>query len=103
MKKDKIQLVPIIKAVEEFGVNRQTISNWHDAGLLQVLLSRATLNILKMHGFKNLRQIIKLSRKELLKLRHFGMKCLVGIEYILEPYGLEVGMDISSISLQDKD
>jgi DNA-directed RNA polymerase alpha subunit len=54
-----------------------------------------------MHGFKNLGQVIKLSRKELLKLRHFGMKCLVEIEDILEPYGLQVGMDISSIPLQE--
>ena len=64
-------------------------------------LTVKTLNILKMHGFKNLGQVIKLSRKELLKLRHFGMKCLVEIEDILEPYGLQVGMDISSIPLQE--
>lgn len=66
-------------------------------------LTVKTHNILKMHGFENLGQIIKHSRKELLRLRHFGMKCLVEIEDILEPYGLELGVDISSISLQDKD
>ena len=37
-------------------------------------LTVKTHNILKMHGFKNMGQIIKHSRKELLKLRHFGMK-----------------------------
>lgn len=63
-------------------------------------LTVKTHNILKMHGFENLGQIIKHSRKELLRLRHFGMKCLVEIEDILEPYGLELGMDLS-INMDD--
>lgn len=32
---DNFQLIPVLKAAEEFGVNRQTIINWHDEGLLQ--------------------------------------------------------------------
>ena len=64
-------------------------------------LTVKTHNILKMHGFENLGQIIKHSRKELLRLRHFGMRCLVEIEDILEPYGLKLGVDISSIPLQE--
>ena len=63
-------------------------------------LTVKTYNILKMHGFKNLGQVIKHSRKELLKLRLFGMKCLVEIEDILEPYGLELGTDLS-INMND--
>ena len=35
MSKKITNLVPIMKAAEEFGVNRQTISNWHDTGILQ--------------------------------------------------------------------
>lgn len=63
-------------------------------------LTVKTHNILKMHGFENLGQIIKHSRKELLRLRHFGMKCLVEIEDILEPYGLELGTDLN-INMDD--
>lgn len=35
MNKGNIQLIPVAKAGEEFGVSRQTIINWHDAGILQ--------------------------------------------------------------------
>lgn len=63
-------------------------------------LTVKTHNILKMHGFENLGQIIKHSRKELLRLRHIRSFCLVEIEDILEPYGLELGMDLS-INMDD--
>lgn len=52
-----------------------------------------TLNVLKMHDFETLGQVIRHDRFQLLKMRHFGRKSLIEIEDFLERYGLELGTD----------
>ena len=56
-----------------------------------------------MHEFKNLAEVIKLNKRELLKLKYFGNKCLIEIEDMLEPYGLQVGTDIANLSVPQQD
>jgi len=52
-----------------------------------------TMNILKIHGFETLGQVVKYSKGDLLKLRHFGKKSLTEIIDFLEQYGLELGIN----------
>ena len=69
--------------------------------IIELDLTVRTMNILRLYDFKNLSQVIKYSKQEILKFRHFGNKALIEIEDLLEPYGLSFGMDISSIPLKD--
>ena len=66
-------------------------------------LTVRTLNVLQLHDFKNLAEVIKLSKRDLLKLRHFGNKSLIEIENMLEPYGLKIGTDISNIPVPEQE
>ena len=52
-----------------------------------------TMNILKIHNFETLGQVIRYNKLQLLKLRNFGRKSLIEIEDFLEQYGLELGTD----------
>ena len=64
--------------------------------IIDLDLTVRTMNILKMHGFETLAQVIKYDKFQLLKLRHFGRKCLTEIMDLIEPYGLELGMDLEN-------
>lgn len=69
--------------------------------IIELDLTVRAMTILRAHNFKNLSQVIKHSKRELLKLRNLGNKVIVEIEDLLEPYGLSIGMDLSSIPLKD--
>ena len=64
-------------------------------------LTVRTLNVLQLYDFKNLAEVIKFSKRDLLRLRHFGNKSLIEIENMLEPYGLKIGTDISNIPVPE--
>ena len=59
-----------------------------------------TLNVLRMHDFETLGQVIRYDKFQLLKMRHFGKKSLIEIENFLERYGLELGTDPTALFTQ---
>lgn len=64
--------------------------------LIELDFTVRTLNVLKMHGFETLGQVIRYDKFQLMKMRHFGRKSLNEIIDFLEQYGLELGTDITA-------
>ena len=56
-----------------------------------------TTNILKLNNLETLGQVIKYDKFQLLKMRNFGRKCLTEILDFIEPYGLELGMNLDKM------
>lgn len=103
LKETKAQLQRLQTDMDEYRERYEHVNNeesWKakypilTKDLMDLDLTVRTLNILKSHGFKNLGEIIKCNISQLLSMRHFGRKCITEIQDILEPYGLELGMDL---------
>ena len=108
----KAQLKKVQEDMDDYRSRCKTVNNeesWKEKytiltkDLWDLDLTVKTLRVLQMHEFKNLAEVIKLNKRELLKLKYFGNKCLIEIEDILEPYGLQVGTDIANLSVPQQD
>ena len=108
----KAQLKKLQEEIDDYRSRCKTVNNeesWKEKytiltkDLWDLDLTVKTLRVLQMHEFKNLAEVIKLNKRELLKLKYFGNKCLIEIEDMLEPYGLQVGTDIANLSVPQQD
>lgn len=103
LKETRTQLQRLQADMDEYRERYERVDNeesWKEEypiltmDLMDLNLTVRTLNILKSYDFKNLGEVITYDRSQLLKLRHFGRKCLTEIQDLLEAYGLELGMDL---------
>lgn len=103
LKETKAQLQRLQTDMDEYRERYERVDNeesWKEKypiltkDIMDLDLTVRTLNVLRSYDFKNLGEVIIYDRSQLLKMRHFGKKCLNEIQDLLELHGLELGMDL---------
>lgn len=63
----------------------------------EMRLSRRTENLLRIHGFVTLSDIVYGGRERLKEIPYFGSKCIFEIDKYLDSHSLSWNMDVESI------
>ena len=71
----KQNLIPVIKAAEEFGVNRQTIANWQDEGILPVTFIKRN-RFVPRNAMEKLKGLYPTAIEEANKMEEYRQKVL---------------------------